>query len=80
MIKLPNVYVSEKNRVWTLCQTALQMATMAMEEAERLKLTDSEFYIAFEDALNLISVKDHSNNSEIEDFAQHLNSFYADSE
>ena len=38
-------FPNEKNRVWTMCQVALHMATLAADEAERLKLTDEQFYI-----------------------------------
>ena len=48
-------FPNEKNRVWTMCQVALHMATLAADEAEKLKLTDEQFYINFEDALNILS-------------------------
>ena len=73
-------FPNEKNRVWTMCQCALKLALLASEEAEKSGLTDEQFYINFEDALNLISVKDHSINSEqTKDFEKAINSFIADS-
>ena len=73
-------FPNEKNRVWTMCQCALKLALLASEEAEKLELTDEQFYIKFEDALNLISVKDHSINSEqTKDFEKAITSFIADS-
>ena len=73
-------FPNEKNRVWTMCQCALKLAILASEEAEKSGLTDEQFYINFEDALNLISVKDHSINSEqTKDFEKAINSFIADS-
>ena len=75
--KFPN----EKNRVWTMCQVALHMATLAADEAERLKLTDEQFYINFEDALNILSVRDHSGNPEqVKEFKETIESFEADPE
>lgn len=71
-------FPNEKNRVWTMCQCALKLALLASEEAEKSGLTDEQFYINFEDALNLISVKDHSI-EQTEDFEKAINSFIADS-
>ena len=42
-----------------------------MEEAEKNNLTGEQFYINFEDILNLISVKDHtSNENQSNDFIE----------
>ena len=71
-------FPNEKNRVWTMCQCALKLAILASEEAEKSGLTDEQFYINFEDALNLISVKDHSI-EQTKDFEKAINSFIADS-
>lgn len=72
-------FPNEKNRVWTMCQAALHMATLAADEAEKLKLTDEQFYINFEDALNILSVRDHSGNLEqIKEFKETIESFEAD--
>ena len=74
-------FPNEKNRVWTMCQIALHMATLAADEAEKLKLTDEQFYINFEDALNILSVRDHSGNPEqIKEFKETIKSFEADPE
>lgn len=74
-------FPNEKNRVWTMCQAALHMATLAADEAERLKLTDEQFYINFEDALNILSVRDHSGNPEqVKEFKETIESFEADPE
>lgn len=72
------IFTSNKNRVWTMCQCALKLCTLAMEEAEKGNLTDEQFYISWEDALNIISVKDH-NNKDITEFANEIKNFYADS-
>jgi hypothetical protein len=74
-------FPNEKNRVWAMCQATLHMATLAADEAERLKLTDEQFYINFEDALNVLSVRDHSGNPEqIKDFKEAIKSFEANPE
>lgn len=72
-------FLNEKNRVWTMCQCALKLAILASEEAEKSGLTNEQFYINFEIALNLISVKDHNINSEqTKDFEKAIKSFVAD--
>ena len=74
-------FPNEKNRVWAMCQAALHMATLAADEAERLNLTDEQFYINFEDALNILSVRDHSGNPEqVKEFKETIESFEADPE
>ena len=45
------------------------------EEAEKLKLTDKQWYLAFEDYLNILSCKDHSENNQIEDLNNTLEEF-----
>ena len=75
------LFPNEKNRMWAICQTLLKMVTQVVEEAERLKMTDEQFYINFEDALNILSCKDHSGNEEqFNDFKDTIEKFYADSE
>ena len=70
-------FPNEKN----MCQAALHMATLAADEAEKLKLTDEQFYINFEDALNILSVRDHSGNPEqVKEFKETIESFEADPE
>lgn len=72
-------FPTEKNRVWTLCQCALKMAIMASEEAEKGGFTNEQFYIAFEDSLNAISVKDHGLNIEqTKEFEKSIKEFMAD--
>ena len=57
------------------------MATQVVEEAERLKMTNEQFYIKFEDALNILSCKDHSGNAEQDkEFKDIVEKFNADSE
>ena len=70
-------FPNEKNRVWTMCQAALQMCLQCVKEAEENNLTDEQFYIAFENALNKVSCKDHTRQDTyiIEDFKE----FNADS-
>lgn len=75
------LFPNEKNRMWTICQTLLKMVTQVVEEAERLKMTDEQFYIEFENALNILSCKDHSGNEEqFNDFKDTIEKFNADSE
>lgn len=69
------IYPTAKNKVWTMCQCALEMCTLAMEEAEKNNLTGDQFFLHWEDCLNLISVKDHNNN-DISEFGEQLKSFY----
>lgn len=72
-------FPNNKNRVWTMCQVVLKLATQCVEEAEKNNLTNEQFYINFEDCLNLLSVKDHTDNSkEINDFNKNLEGFYKD--
>lgn len=70
-------FPNNKNRVWTMCQVALKLCLMCVEEAEKSNLTDEQFYLSWEDCLNKISVKDHTKQDIeiIEDFKK----FNADS-
>jgi hypothetical protein len=70
-------FPNNKNRVWTMCQVALKLCLQCVEEAENNNLTDTQFYLAWEDALNKISCKDHTRQDSeiINDFKQ----FNADS-
>ena len=54
---------SEKNRMYNACQTALMMVKSVVNEAERLKMTDEQFFINFENKLNELSIKDHNQNT-----------------
>lgn len=75
------MFPNDKNRMWTMCQIVLKMASQVVEEAERLKMTDEQFYINFEDALNILSCKDHSGDAEQDkDFKNIVEKFNADSE
>ena len=38
------MFPSEKNRIWTMCQTSLQMLMMTVIEAEKAGMTDEQFY------------------------------------
>lgn len=71
------MFPNNKNRVWTMCQVALKLCLQCVDEAEKNNLTNEQFYIAFEDCLNKISVKDHTKQDEaiIKDFKK----FNADS-
>lgn len=60
-----------------MCQATLQMAIMTVIEAEKAKMTDESFFIAFEDAINSLSVKDHNVN-DVGDFEESLKQFMAD--
>lgn len=77
------LFPNEKNRIWTMCQASLQMLIMTVEEAEKAKMTDEQFYINFEDAINELSIKDHHSN-ELEfrlddELKESIKSFIADS-
>ena len=75
------LFPNDKNRMWTMCQIVLKMATQVVEEAERLKMTNEQFYINFEDALNILSCKDHSGSQEQDkEFKDIVEKFNADSE
>lgn len=79
LIKLLSVgrFPNDKNRIWTMCQVALKLCLQCVDEAEKSNLTNEQFYIAFEDCLNKISVKDHTKQDQtiVNDFK----SFNADS-
>lgn len=53
---------TKENKVKILCQQALSLVELVCEEAEKNGLTDKPYYLDFEDAINSISVKDHSIN------------------
>ena len=75
------MFPNDKNRVWTMCQIVLKMASQVVEEAERLKMTDEQFYINFEYALSILSCKDHSGSQEQDkEFKDIVEKFNADSE
>ena len=69
------MFPNENNRLYTAAQVIIQMATRVVEEAEKLKLTDKQWYLAFEDYLNILSCKDHSENNQIEDLNNTLEEF-----
>lgn len=71
------MFPNNKNRVWTMCQVALKLCLQCVDEAEKNNLTNEQFYIAFEDCLNKVSVKDHTKQDEtiVNDFKK----FNADS-
>ncbi len=70
-------FSNNKNRVWTMCQVALKLCLQCVDEAEKEGFTNDSFYLAFEDCLNKISIKDHNkqDTSIVEDFKK----FNADS-
>lgn len=70
-------FPNDHNRIWTMCQATIQMAMLTVAEAERCEMTNKQFYIEFEDILNELSVKDHSNDN-IGDLEQSLKNFMAD--
>ena len=55
---------NDKNRMYNVCQTALMFVKSVVNEAERLNMTNEQFYIEFEDELNELSIKDHNADSE----------------
>ena len=54
---------NDKNRMYNACQTALMFVKSVVNEAERLNMTNEQFYIEFEDELNELSIKDHNADS-----------------
>lgn len=58
------LFPNDHYRIWTMCQTALEIVKLTVEEAEKYKMTDEQYYLDFEDKLNALSVKDHSNNAD----------------
>lgn len=57
-------FSNDRNRIRTMCQIALEIVKLTVEEAEKYKMTDEQYYLDFEDKLNALSVKDHSNNAD----------------
>lgn len=53
-------YDNDKNRLYHWTKAYLQSLKLMVKEAEELKLTDEQFWIDFENELNLISIKDHN--------------------
>lgn len=69
------VFPNDNNRLYTAAQVIIQMATRLVEEAESLGLTNKQWYINFEDYLNILSVKDHTNQNQIEELVNTLEEF-----
>lgn len=74
-----SLFPSEKNRIWTMCRAALQMLVMTVIEAEKAGMVNEQFYIEFENAINELSIKDHTKD-DINNFEESLNKFMADPE
>lgn len=74
-----SLFPSEKNRIWTMCRVALQMLVMTVIEAEKAGMVNEQFYIEFENAINELSIKDHTKD-DINNFEESLNKFMADPE
>lgn len=53
-------YDNEKNRLWAQGQTLLKMLNIYVKQVEAAKMCNEQFFIDFEDKLNLLSVKDHN--------------------
>lgn len=51
---------NEHNRIYHACKTMLMALNTLVKQAEEAGLTDKDFWIDFEDELNTISIKDHS--------------------
>lgn len=71
-------FPNNKNRIWTMCQVALKLCLQCVDEAEKANLTNEQFYLAFENCLNMISIKDH-NRQDI-NIVDEFKKFNADSE
>ena len=50
---------SDKQRLWSACQTALFMIRNIITEVEKAGMCNEQFFIDFEDELNELSIKDH---------------------
>lgn len=68
-------FPNDNNRLYTAAQVIIQMTTRFVEEAEKLGLTNKQWYINFEDYLNILSCKDHTNQNQIEDLVNTLEEF-----
>lgn len=44
-----------------MCNISLKILSIVVKEAERIKMTDEQFYIEFEFKVNELSVRDHNN-------------------
>lgn len=44
-----------------MCNISLKILSIVVKEAERIKITDEQFYIEFEFKVNELSVRDHNN-------------------
>lgn len=49
-----------EERLKNSCNNILTKLRMLIQEAELMKLTDSQWWIQFEDELNELSIKDHN--------------------
>ena len=65
-----NIFTNDKNRIYTMCEATLQMLQMTVLEAEKAELTNEQFWIDFENAVNWWSVKDHNVIKEFEKAGQ----------
>lgn len=54
-------YDTEKNRLFNMGLLLLKSVEEYIKQVEDAKLTDSQFFLDFEDSLNELSVKDHRN-------------------
>ena len=52
--------MKEYEKLWSMCYDALKLVSLTVEYAESKKLTDLSYYLDFEDALNILSCKDHT--------------------
>lgn len=55
---------SKQQELYMKGQTILKMTELYIKSVEEAKMTDKQFFIDWEDKLNLLSVKDHNEVSE----------------
>ena len=66
-------FPNNKNRIWTMCQVALKLCLQCVDEAEKNNLINEQFYIAFLDCLNALTLDDKVS------YINNLNTFKDDS-
>lgn len=57
------MYTNTKNRLYHYGQKVLEIVKTYINMVEEAKMCDKQFFIEWEDCLNLLSVKDHNEKS-----------------
>lgn len=53
-------YSNEKNRLFHQGKAILEMVKLYIKQVETAEMTNEQFYLDFEDAINELSIKDHT--------------------